>query len=379
MSSILINPEIEQAIEAGWPIVLNTSSGKDSAAMAVEVIRLARRQGWKNQMIFCHGDLLDIEWAESLPLCEEHARHFGIELMVVRRPAGGLIERWEQRWQLSVAAYQNLDTVRLRGAWSSPSTPFCTSDLKSHPIHSAVRKRFGPVPYINVLGIRRGESSRRAKRQPSTMKLDLKGRPVMLDWCPILDHSIEDVFRVAAEEGLRPHPAYTEYGSTRVSCTACIQGSLADLTVAARHPPNAPTMLRLINLEILSGFSFQASRWLADVAHHLLDADLKAKAEAAKAKAAKRNALEALLPQSLLFDRKGLPTRLPTEEEAVLLAHVRRSVASLYQFDAMRFAEPVSITGRFAQLLSERNDAPIPLSALPPARATQYELQLASV
>ena len=69
------------------------------------------------------------------------------------------------------------------------------------------------------------------------------------------------------------HEAYTVYGSSRVSCCFCILGSLGDLMAAARCGANHEVYRALVRLETMSTFAFQSTRWLGDVAPHLLDAD----------------------------------------------------------------------------------------------------------
>jgi len=72
----------------------------------------------------------------------------------------------------------------------------------------------------------------------------------------------------------------------------------------------------------------------------------------AKERAAAREAAEALLPKQLLFS-KGWPTRMPSAEEARLIAKVRRSVAKAVRLDIDQTVA-ASVLGRYAQLLKER-------------------------
>lgn len=81
---------------------------------------------------------------------------------------------------------------------------FCTSEMKTHPITAMLRRRFLGEAVINVTGIRRDESRRRAKS--AIADVDRDGR--LWKWRPILDWSTDDVFACIAGHGLRPHPAY---------------------------------------------------------------------------------------------------------------------------------------------------------------------------
>ena len=67
--------------------------------------------------------LARIEWQESLPSCERLAERLRLELIVVRRKSGDLIDRWRQRWMNNVARYARLSTVKLIMPWSSAGTP----------------------------------------------------------------------------------------------------------------------------------------------------------------------------------------------------------------------------------------------------------------
>lgn len=109
------------------------------------------------------------------PKCEELASATGWELAVVRREAGGMMERWEGRWENNVRRYADLSCVKLILPWSTPSMRFCTSELKSAVIASYLKKRFPGRNIINVTGIRRQESPSRSKMPVS--KVDTRTQP----------------------------------------------------------------------------------------------------------------------------------------------------------------------------------------------------------
>lgn len=83
-----------------------------------------------------------MEWEKSLPKCEELASAIGWELAIARREAGGMMERWEGRWENNVRRYADLSCLRLILPWSTPSMRFCTSELKIAVIASYLMKRF---------------------------------------------------------------------------------------------------------------------------------------------------------------------------------------------------------------------------------------------
>jgi len=107
----------------------------------------------------------------------------------------------------------------------------------------------------------------------------------------------------------------------------------------------------IVGLEIRSGFAFQGSRWLGDVAPQLLDDATRAALAAAKARAAKRVQIEKRIPKHLLFT-KGWPTVMPTEAEAELLCAVRREIAALYGIK-VTCTEPAALIARYAQLMAQ--------------------------
>lgn len=281
-----------------------------------------------------------------MPVCERLARHLGIELIVVRRAAGDMMDRWESRWASSVRRYANLETVTLVLPWSTPSMRFCTSELKTHIIRAELRRRFKGQAYINVTGVRRQESAARARQPIASPEPDNNS----WNWRPIADWSVEQVFAFITECGLDPHRAYGEFGLSRVSCRFCMMANLADLTAASAQEEAHPIYRRQVDLEIASTFAFQGSRWLGDVAPHVLTVAQRAGLAEAKNKAAQRIALESRITKPMLYV-KGWPTRMLTNDEADLLAAVRRGVSHLVGIDAAHL-ERHSIHARYAELMA---------------------------
>jgi 3'-phosphoadenosine 5'-phosphosulfate sulfotransferase (PAPS reductase)/FAD synthetase len=225
---------------------------------------------------------------------------------------------------------------------------FCTSEMKSHPIEAMLKRRFPAQPIINVTGVRRAESRRRARLTVADRSSDSR----IWNWRPILDWSEEEVFSCIARHGLQPHPAYHEFGMSRVSCRFCIMSSLPDLLAAARQEETHEHHRRLVSLEIRSSFAFQGARWLGDIAPGLLDAADRDRLAAAKARANARIEAERLITPAMLYVR-GWPTRMLTDDEADTLASVRRSVTKLYGFQ-FRCLERTSIHNSYGDLLAVR-------------------------
>ncbi|MDI7924574.1 phosphoadenosine phosphosulfate reductase family protein [Ferirhizobium litorale] len=348
MPPVATDPIVDAELRDHAPVAIGVSGGKDSQAAAIATVRHLDAIGHEGPRLLVHADLGVVEWNDSLPACEALAQRLGLELLVVRRAAGDLMDRWEARWRSSVDRYQSLSTVTLVPCWSTPKMRFCTSEMKTHVICSALKKRFGSTVVINVTGVRRAESSARSR---CTIADRSKDAP-LLTWRPIADWSTEEVFAAIDGTGMSPHPAYRAFGMSRVSCRFCIMSNLDDLGAAAAQEESHELLRRMVALECDSGFAFQGARWLGDVAPQVLGAELEQRLVDAKERAAARSSIEAQVTAEMLYV-KGWPTRMLTDEEADLLAAVRGGVTALYGFQS-RFLARDEIHGRYAELIEAR-------------------------
>lgn len=365
-------PEVESMLARDAVVAVGVSGGKDSDACAIAVARHLEKIGHKGPRLLVHSDLGRIEWKDSLPSCERLAQRLGWELLVVRRQAGDMLDRWEVRWQNSVSRYEDLSCVKLILPWSTPSMRFCTSEMKTHLISSALRKRFPQGDVLNVTGIRRQESKNRSKMPiwaPNSGLTRKKG--VGITWNAIIDWPVQDVVHAIHEAGLYLHEAYTKYGMSRVSCAFCVMSSETDLIASATCEDNHEPYIRMVELEARSSFAFQGNRWLSDVAPHILPPSLRSLADKGKAIAAQRQILEAEIPEHLLYT-SGWPTCLPSWKEAELLARVRRNVSSLLGLNA-QCLDASSVLDRYASLLALK-EAKVKGSALEGISPQQTEL-----
>lgn len=351
--NILVPELVSEQLAAGCVVAIGVSGGKDSCAVAFATNEYLDAIGHTGPRVLVHSDLGRIEWRDSLPTCERLAAATGLELIVVERKAGGMIERWQKRWRDNVARYRNLSCVKLILPWSTQSMRFCTSELKVDVITSALKKRFPGRTILSVLGIRRDESAKRRKAEvvkPQAKLTAEKKGTVGWDWHPILDWTLDDVFPYLDERGFEAHEAYRVYRSSRVSCSFCILASARDLRASASCPDNQAVYRELVGLEAESAFHFQAGSWLGDVAPHLLDDATLVRLQHAKERAERRDELEAAIPPHLLYT-KGWPHQVPTWSEAVLLANVRRSVAALYDW-TIDYDTPEGVIARHEELLA---------------------------
>jgi 3'-phosphoadenosine 5'-phosphosulfate sulfotransferase (PAPS reductase)/FAD synthetase len=350
--SVSMAPDVQALLADGAPVAIGVSGGKDSCAVALAVTAHLDSIGHAGPRLLIHADLGATEWEDSLPTCERLANRLGLELVVVRRPQGDMMERWEQRWQDNVRRWTELSCVKLILPWSTPAMRFCTAELKVDQICRALSRRFEGRAILNVTGIRRDESNERSKAPISQVqpKLASKSRRTSgLAWNAIANWGLADVFAYLEEQRFPLHEAYTVYGSSRVSCVWCVLGTEADHRAAAKAEANKAVGRRMVDLEISSTFAFQGNRWLGDTLAGILAEEQRTSLPHAKLRAQRRQEAEARIPKHLLYT-KGWPTSMPTREEAQLLADVRAAVAEAVGI-AGTFVDPERIISRYRELL----------------------------
>jgi 3'-phosphoadenosine 5'-phosphosulfate sulfotransferase (PAPS reductase)/FAD synthetase len=74
------------------------SGGKDSQALAHRVCEHLDAIAHGGPRLLIHSDLGRVEWRQSLSVCERLADRLGVELLIVRRQAGDMMDRWLSRW-----------------------------------------------------------------------------------------------------------------------------------------------------------------------------------------------------------------------------------------------------------------------------------------
>lgn len=337
-------PEVMALLQTGAPVAAGVSGGKDSHAVAWALSKLL--QDYEGPKVLIHSDLGSVEWVDSLPACQRIAERIGWELIVCKRPAGGMMERWESRWQSSIRRYTDMVTVAVVLPWSTPSMRFCTSELKVDPICATLKKRFGRVPIINVTGVRAEESNARAL-QPVSAPGGSKLPPGSLTWRPLHSWLLQDVWDAIAASGVDAHEAYRLFGSSRVSCRFCILANEADLKASLQDPAARGIYVRMCELELLSGFAFQGSRWLTSLAPELIPGGTDRLIVAQRLQA-QRTELQAWIPKHLQFT-KGWPHCVPTMEESEKLAAMRYEICYLYGWQTP-YATAQTVRDRYQEL-----------------------------
>ena len=308
----------------GAALAISISGGKDSDAMLRHLVALHRAQGWKGELFAITADLGCIEWPGTLEHMQATCNQLNVELVIVRRQKGGMVDRWEERRQ-TLMKQQDVDAIAPEFSselgiqkegdkpfWSSSAARYCTKELKTAEVDRYLR-RFAAV--VCAVGIRAEESSSRAKKPHYQVRNDIttvalkasrglhakeheawaedaialwkerdcKGR-LALTWNAVFDWSIEQIWEALGTtqedlehrrslyragsivEALSGWPAHWAYisGNSRLSCSLCVLASSADIQNGARH--NVTTWLELSLMETQSGWSFQKGKWLNAVA-----------------------------------------------------------------------------------------------------------------
>lgn len=106
-------PLIDELIAAHAPVAIGVSGGKDSDVAAFETLAALERAEHKGPRALIHSDLGRMEHTDSRPACERLAKRLGLELIVVKRKAGDLMDRWLVRWQHNLERYRQLQCVKM--------------------------------------------------------------------------------------------------------------------------------------------------------------------------------------------------------------------------------------------------------------------------
>ena len=294
-------------------IVINSSAGKDSAAMSDYIMSEVIYQDYPlDQVVMVHADLGKVEWEGAAELAEEHANFYGLRFMKIARPQGDLLEQIEQR-RIDVRAralrfemadaginggMDNLtkedrkrlekfakshpdeehplrvlaEADRTNPIWPSSQARYCTSDQKRGQIQKLItelsreisaRKGEGTVKVLNCLGLRAAESPARKKKIPFEFnRVASTATRRVWTWLSIHDWTDEQVWSRIRRAGLPHHFAY-DLGMPRLSCAFCVFAPKSALVLAGKH--NRVLLDEYVELEERIGYSFRKDLSIKDV------------------------------------------------------------------------------------------------------------------
>jgi len=353
MRKLSLTPEVIELVRNNAVVAFGISGGKDSGTMVHEVSQWLDEVGHPMESRICfHADLGIIDWPQTPEWVRLQNAHAGTQLKIVRRTKGDMVDRWEQRWEDNVKRFEEMSCVKLITPWSNSQWRFCTGELKVAPIVAALKKMFPGRDILNLVGIRKQESTGRAKKpvlsEMSTLKVKTKGTRGW-QWNPILDYTVDDVFEVHKEAGLPLHPAYTEYGSDRLSCAYCVLATNSDHLAALACQGNHASYKRLIDLEIRSSFSFKPNDWLCERQPSFLGPFSHEIIAEVKHKSSMRREASDAIPVEMQYT-KGWPTQVPTMEQAGQLARMRAMLHTVLKLNC-QYLLPRDIIGRYEELM----------------------------
>ncbi len=307
-SPLYLPDEIEDAMQRGAAMSVSISGGKDSQALAIELAKLHRQRQWTGPIFALHMDLGRAEWAHTPHHVEKIARENDLDLIVVRRPQGDLVQEIQDRmatlrgtdkpfWPSSAQRYCTSDQKRgqadkvyrnlgdhLPPFWPSNTSRYCASHQKTNQADKVYRQH---DLVISVEGIRADESPARRKKTPIHVRKQITakryqeltvtealhqhtpGQRVAINWFPLFDWDVNAVWNTRettqaeldhrrdlyrhgdvenALDGWPFHPAYV-FGNERLSCAICMLASNNDIRNGARHNPELYEIYRQMELD----------------------------------------------------------------------------------------------------------------------------------
>jgi 3'-phosphoadenosine 5'-phosphosulfate sulfotransferase (PAPS reductase)/FAD synthetase len=131
-----------------------------------------------------------------------------------------------------------LDLCLVKGRFPSAKARFCTDELKIRPIMEQINLPFllKGISVISWQGVRRDESLARSVLPEIDGDGEWENGAKLYNYRPILDWTAEQVFKKAADYGLKPNPLYLE-GMGRVGCMPCIHARKNELLEISRRYP----------------------------------------------------------------------------------------------------------------------------------------------
>lgn len=252
MSLIWDRKAIADFVARGAIFYIGSSGGKDSQCMYLALKKFVP----SHLIVVVHADLGEVEHEGT----QDHIRAtIDHPLHVVRAN--------KTFFDMVLRRFATRPDVP---SWPSTAFRTCTSDLKVAPIYKFIRAdlaRRGAKLALNCTGIRREESTARAKKIPLAINKTLSkaGREIW-DYMPIFELTTANVFWTIRQAGQRPFHVYEDTsehrGNDRMSCVFCIMANKNDLRNGLRWRPELAA--KIAQIEADTGWTFFANETLAE-------------------------------------------------------------------------------------------------------------------
>lgn len=188
---------IVDALGLGAALAVSISGGKDSQALANTLSGMHRERGWPGIIFALHMDLGRAEWPQTPAHVERIARENDLELVVVSRPQGDLVQEITDRmeklrgtdkpfWPSATNRYCTADQKRSQADkvyrnleetpfWPSSSNRYCTSHHKTNQADKIYRRH---DLIISAEGNRAEESPKRRKDPVASIRGPITSKPL---------------------------------------------------------------------------------------------------------------------------------------------------------------------------------------------------------
>lgn len=198
--------------------IVSVSGGKDSTAMYCLAVE------------FFGKDFLPIfaDTGNEHPVTVNYVRNLhvmagGPEVVIVKPD---FTDKLAKRGKGKATGIGMLDLSNWKGRFPSAKAQFCTEWLKLWPIQQYLETHYPLDEWIMYVGLRAGESPRRAKRKPFEWNTYFDCEAVN----PMLYETEQGVFDLLKEKGVPPNPLYA-LGFGRVGCFPCIHANKKELSL----------------------------------------------------------------------------------------------------------------------------------------------------
>lgn len=225
--------------------IISVSGGKDSTAVAL----LAMEQNKPEDVIFIFCDTGNEHYKtyEYLNYLDDYFQSKGFSKIVrlkldstekLKRKAERLKDYPEIAKHIRPTGSAFLDLCLVNGRFPGFTSRFCTKELKQKPANDFIAQFLENGESVEVwTGVRADESIKRAKYPERELRIeDKKTGAQAWDVRPILNWSVEDVFKKIKNSGIEANPLYA-MGFSRVGCTPCIFANKKELKLLSELSP----------------------------------------------------------------------------------------------------------------------------------------------